>query len=59
MTTPGTSVPPTRWRCDCTVGQAVRWLTMQADHAFTEGGEAAVILAEVADHFLSRVRRAA
>lgn len=57
MATPGPSLAPSRWRCACTIGQATTWLDLQAAHALTEGGEAAVILAEVAAHYLAVARR--
>ena len=48
-----------RWACNCSMHQAGRWLDLAAQNALDEGGQAAARLAEVADHFLSRVRRAA
>lgn len=57
MSTPGTPLARSRWRCSCSVRQAVHWLDLAAAHALDAGGEAAVILGEVAGHFLVTVRR--
>ena len=56
MAAPGPTLAP--WACTCSVRQATTWLDLQAVAALTEGGEAAAILGEVADHYLAVARGA-
>lgn len=49
---------PARWARTCSRDQAVQWLGLATENALTEGGTAAVRLAEAVEHFVAVARRA-